>query len=126
MALTEIKQDVGRLADDEFAGLEIGRREWRRWIARIGEAAQHRSHPRTSMARDIIVRSARLLERQAHEFTAARYGWPIVKLVTHHSTRAPVVFTTLPHLTISAATKVRICSGIEVRGSAPSTAMRLL
>ena len=70
VALAEIQQDVGGLADDDVAGFQERRRKrrvrgFRRRVSRIIAAMPS---PR---ARDVDVVGAGIFQRQAHEFAAS-------------------------------------------------------
>jgi hypothetical protein len=76
----EEKQDVGRLRDQLLSRLQY----WRcvgRTLAAVFQQLEQRAHALVPLARDVYVFRRSFLQRQAHEFAAALYRRPVVKLV---------------------------------------------
>ena len=81
----EVKENVRGLGDDELAGFEERRREWRARDATAVDELQHRRQAAlAAAARHVDIVGARLLQRQPDEFAAALDRWPVVELVAHH------------------------------------------
>src|SRR6202020_1661513 len=80
----EIEQDVRGLGDDELAGFEVRRREWRPRAALIVDEFHHRRRAAFALAaRHIDIIGAGFFQRQTDEFAAPLDLRPVVKLVTH-------------------------------------------
>src|SRR3984885_5227720 len=92
VARAEKLQDIGSLADDEPPGLEKRRRKGRSFDVAAVEKAYERRYAGSfaRLARHIPISRAGLLQRQAHEFTAALNRRPVVQFILHYPPRVSV------------------------------------
>src|SRR5262245_55104814 len=79
---TQVKQNIGDLPYDQFAGLQEGRCKWGALVAR---AIQHRHHTvhAAGFSSDILVGGTRILQRKPHKFAATLDLGPVEELITH-------------------------------------------
>ena len=82
VTLAKEEQDIGRLSDEQLAGLQ---ERWRERRLRDAIVVEHGQHDVLSAvcSRNIVVTNAGFFERQPHEFAATLDRRPVVQRVSH-------------------------------------------